>query len=94
MLKDKVFELAQKFSGATHGSSDYDKDTIYVRGHHDNEYVPLSYLQKEFPEIDHINKLKSEGFVFSSYDFLEINEFDQWYLNQECFLRKIIHHLN
>ena len=82
MLKDKVFELAQKFSGATHGSSDYDKDTIYVRGHHDNEYVPLSYLQKEIPEIDHVNKLKSEGFVFSSYDFLEINEFDQWYLNQ------------
>jgi hypothetical protein len=25
---------------------------------------------------------KSEGFVFSSYDFLEINEFDQWYLTQ------------
>jgi hypothetical protein len=82
VLKDKVFELAQKFSGATHGSSDYDKDTIFVRGHHDNEYVPFSYLQKEMPEIEHIAKLKAEGFVFSSYDFLEINEFDQWYLNQ------------
>ena len=82
MLKDKVFELAQRFSGSTHGSSDYDKDTIYVRGHHDHEYVPFSFLHKEVPEIDHVNKLKSEGFVFSSYDFLEINEFDQWYQSQ------------
>ncbi len=82
MLKDKVFELAQKFSGSTHGSSDYDKDAIFVRGHHDNEYVPLSYLQKEMPELDSINRLKSEGFVFSSYDFLELNEFDHWFLNQ------------
>lgn len=82
MLKDKVFELSQKFSGTTHGSSDYDKDHIFVRGSNDREYVPYSYLQKEMPEIDSINKLKSEGFVFSSYDFLEINEFDQWYLSQ------------
>lgn len=82
MLKDKVFELAQKFSGSTHGSSDYDKDSIYVRGSSDREFVPYSYLQKELPEIESINQLKSEGFVYSSYDFLEINEFDQWYQNQ------------
>jgi hypothetical protein len=82
VLKNKVFELAQKFSGSTHGSSDYDKDSIFVRGAHDREYVPLSYLQKELPEVNEINKLKAEGFVFSSYDFLEINEFDQWFLNQ------------
>jgi len=82
VLKDKVFELSQKFSGTTHGSSDYDKDTIFVQGGSDREYVPFSFLQKEMPEIDGINKLKTEGFVFSSYDFLEINEFDHWYLNQ------------
>ncbi len=82
MLKDKVFELAQKFSGSTHGSSDYDKDLIYVRGSNDREYIPYSYLQKEMPSIQSINQLKSEGFVYSSYDFLEINEFDKWYLSQ------------
>ncbi len=82
MLKQKVYELAQKFSGSTHGSSDYDKDSIFVRGSSDREYVPYTFLQKELPEIDGIYKLKSEGFVFSSYDFLEINEFDQWYQNQ------------
>lgn len=82
MLKNKVYELAQKFSGSSHGSSDYDRDSIYVRGSSDREYVPYSFLQKELPEIDSINNLKSEGFVFSSYDFLEINEFDQWYQSQ------------
>lgn len=82
MLKNKVFELCQKFSGTTHGSSDYDKDQIFVRGSNDREYVPLSFLEKEMPEIQSINQLKAEGFVFSSYDFLEINEFDQWYQNQ------------
>ena len=74
--------MAQKFSGSTHGSSDYDRDSIFVRGSSDREYVPYSFLQKELPQIDSINKLKAEGFVFSSYDFLEINEFDQWYQGQ------------
>lgn len=82
MLKDKVYELAQKFSGSSHGSSDYDKDSIFVRGSTDKEYVPLTFLQKELPELDHIDRLKTEGFVFSSYDFLEINEFDGWYQAQ------------
>lgn len=82
MLKDKVYELAQKFSGSTHGSSDYDKDVLFVRGSNDREYAPLTYVQKELSEIKNIDQLKAEGFVFSSYDFLEINEFDQWYLGQ------------
>ena len=82
MLKDKVYESAQKFSGTTHGSSDYDKDLVFVRGSNDREYAPLSYIQKELPEVKNIDQLKAEGFVFSSYDYLELNEFDQWYLNQ------------
>jgi hypothetical protein len=82
VLKEKVYEMAQRFSGSSHGSSDYDKDSVYVRGQSDREYVPLSFIQKELPQIDSINKLKSEGFVYSSYDFLEINEFDQWYQSQ------------
>lgn len=82
MLKNKVFELAQKFSGSSHGSSDYDKDIIFVRGSNDREYVPYSYLQKELPEVDQLQTLKSEGFVFSSYDFLEVSEFDIWYQKQ------------
>lgn len=79
MLKNRVFEVAQKFSAQPHGSSDYDKDGIFVMGSTDHEYVPLSYLQKEIPEIEGLSDLKSVGFVFSSYDYLEIGEFDKWY---------------
>lgn len=82
MLKDKVYEVVQKFSGSTHGSSDYDKDSVFVRGGHDREYVPLSFLMKELPDISGIGILKAMGFVYSSYDFLEVNEFDQWYQTQ------------
>ncbi len=79
MLKNKVFEVAQKFSAQPHGSSDYDKDGIFVMGANDREYVPFAYLQKEIPEIQGLSDLKSIGFVFSSYDYLEINNFDKWY---------------
>ncbi len=82
MLKDKVYELARKFSETTHGSSDYDKDSVFVRGESDSLYVPFNYILKELPEIKNIDQLKAEGFVFSSYDFLELNEFDQWYNGQ------------
>jgi len=82
VLKEKVYELARKFSESTHGSSDYDKDTIFIRGENDSLYVPLQYVLKELPELTQIDQLKAEGFVYSSYDFLEINEFDQWFLTQ------------
>lgn len=82
MLTEKVFELCQKFSGTTHGSSDYDKDVLFVRGKSDKEYVPYSFLAKELPDLKEISMLKALGFVYSSYDFLEINDFDDWYHSQ------------
>lgn len=82
MLKDKVFELAQSFSGSTHGRSDYDKDSLFVRGQNDQEYVPFSYLQKEASEIKDLDTLKAQGFVYSSFDFLELPGFEAWYQNQ------------
>jgi hypothetical protein len=82
VLKEKVYGLIRKFSDSTHGSSDYDKDSVYIRGQSDKDYAPLSFIQKELPGIDSLAQLKSEGFVFSSYDFLEINEFDHWYQAQ------------
>jgi len=82
VLKDKVFELAQSFSESTHGRSDYDKDTIFVRGQNDEEFVPFSFLQKEASEFENLDALKAEGFVYSSYDFLELPGFEVWYQKQ------------
>ncbi|MBY0515691.1 MAG: hypothetical protein K2P81_02200 [Bacteriovoracaceae bacterium] len=82
MFKEKVFGLAREFSAQTHGSSDFDKDTIFVMGQSDDEFVPWNYIQKHAPDFSSINLLKAEGFVYSSYDFLELTNFDQWYQKQ------------
>jgi hypothetical protein len=82
VFKEKVFDLAREFSGQTHGTTDYDKDSIYVMGASESEFVPWSYVQKINPEFSHLSTLKSEGFVYSGYEFLELNSFDKWYQNQ------------
>lgn len=82
MLKEKLYEIIAKFSGSTHGSSDYDKDQIFIKGERDDEFVPFSYVTKEDPSITKISQLKSEGFVFSSIDFLELATFDHWFQKQ------------
>ena len=88
VLKEKVYGLADEFSASTHGSSDYDKDAIFIMGKDDEHFVPLSFVQKNFPELQSINQLKEIGFVFSSLEFLELNSFEEWYGKQ--FQKKIL----
>ncbi|MBL7665947.1 MAG: hypothetical protein JNM93_12500 [Bacteriovoracaceae bacterium] len=87
-MKDKIFELSQEFSAETHGSSHYDKEPIFVMGKNTNEYVPFSYIQKKIPEIKTIRDLLMNGFVYSSFDFLDTDHFKNWYLNQ--FSKKLL----
>jgi hypothetical protein len=87
VFKEKVFSLAREFSAQTHGASDYDKDNIYVMGENENEFVPWSFIQKQASEVKDIDLLKAEGFVYSSFDFLELTSFDSWY--QKQFQKKI-----
>ncbi len=87
MFKEKIFGLARDFSAQTHGSSDYDKDLIFVLGQSEDEFVPWSYAQKQEPALTEIAQLKAEGFVYSSYEFLELAGFDGWY--QKQFQRKV-----
>jgi len=82
VYKDKVYGLAREFSAQTHGSSDYDKDPVYVMGSNDHEFAPWEFLKKNIPDLTALAKLKAEGFVYSSYDFLELTTFDEWYQKQ------------
>ena len=82
MFKQKVYDQAREFSAQTHGTSDFDKDTVYVMGDSEHEFVPWHYLQKQMPELTTLAKLKAEGFVYSSYEFLELHTFDDWYQKQ------------
>lgn len=82
MFREKVNGLAHEFTAQTHGTTDYDKDTVYVMGANDHEFVPWLYLQKTVPGMDSLALLKAEGYVYSSYDFLELTTFDEWYQRQ------------
>ncbi len=81
-MKEKIFELADEFSKETHGSSSYDKDPLFVMGRETNIYVPFSFLQKKMPELKNINQIQEIGFVHSSFDFLDTDEFKNWYNHQ------------
>lgn len=86
-MKNLVCELAGEFTSGSHGSSDFWKDTMYVRGESDSEFVPISYVFKKEESIKTVADLQKEGFVISSLDFLELKDFGKWY--QNSFNRKL-----
>ncbi len=51
-------------------------------GEDDQDFVPWSYIQKHAAELNSMELLKAEGFVYSSYEFLELSSFDEWYQKQ------------
>lgn len=87
-MKEKIGELAHEFSKEGHGSSNYDKDKVFVMGQDTSEYVPLSFIKKKYPEINALSHLLEEGYVHSSYDFLDTTDFKNWFENQ--FSRKLL----
>lgn len=83
-MKNLIEEMTKEFSSQSHGSSDYWKDTIFVRGENDDSFVPMSYVQKKKPNNKEVTltSLQADGYVYSSLDFLELKGFEKWYQNQ------------
>ncbi len=86
-MENLIKETAKNFSSSSHGSSDFWKEEIFVRGDNDNEFVPLSYVQKKHEEINSIGDLQAEGYVYSSLTFLELKSFEDWY--EKLFHKKL-----
>lgn len=86
-MKDIVNEVAKEFSSQSHGSTDFDKEDVFIKGETEEEFVPLGYLLKKKPEVEGVEKLQAEGFVFSSCDYLDLPTFDSWFNKQ--FNRKL-----
>jgi hypothetical protein len=82
VFKEQIMGLMEEFNSKGHGSSDYDKDLVFIMSDKEPVFIPWSWVIKSLPELKSPQQLKSEGFVFSSYDFLELSEFDQWYQKQ------------
>ena len=81
-MKKEIFELAREFSSETHGSTSFNEDPVFVMGDSPMAYVPLTYLSKKIPKIKNFNDLQQNGFVFSSADFIDSENFSDWYKRQ------------
>ena len=79
---DTVFAAIDEFSQEQHGSSNYGKDEIYVKGKDDGKYAPLSFLIKKIDSVNHFRDLLKKGFIFSSYDLEDDVQFFDWYKHQ------------
>lgn len=88
MNKLTIQEHAKEFSKETHGSTDYGKDTYYIMGESEQDYVPLRYLIKKEDTIQGLDDLTNLGITYSSFDHSEQDIFKSWYEKQ--FQRKLL----
>ena len=59
-MKTIIDGYASEFCSQPQGSSDYWKDTVFVRGENDQTFLPLSFLKKK--ENKEIKDLQAEGY--------------------------------
>ncbi len=83
----KLNEEIRLFCSETHGSSDYDKEENFVIGEKVDEFAPLRFLQKKFPEIKDVSSVLKLGYVFDSLELSNNEKFSEWYEKQ--FLKKL-----
>lgn len=80
----------RNFNQETHGSTDYDKDEIYVMGESPKEFAPLKYLIKKIEALTKSRELLKLGLVHDTYDLYEYEHFPKWFENQfSCKLTQV-----
>lgn len=84
---EQLFAEVKEFCKETHGSSDYDKDELFVMGQEKGEFAPMTYLVKKLKGFKGTKELLQEGFVFDSYDLFDCKDFQPWFEKQ--FSRKL-----
>lgn len=86
-MKNLIDDAAREFTSSQQGSSDYWKDTIYVRGENDETFIPLTCMQKKSEKVTDVPSLQAEGYVLSSLTYLDLKLFDDWF--KKTFNRKL-----
>lgn len=86
-MKNKIDQISEEFSSANHGSSDYWKDTVYVIGVKEDDFIPISYLYKKLENVSELKDLQNLGYSVSSLNYLGLESFDTWY--HKTFNRKL-----
>jgi hypothetical protein len=83
----ELFKTIKVFCEETHGSTNYDKDVVFVQGDSSELFAPFKYLQKKEPLLKNDNTLLRQGMIYDSVDFLPNIKFKAWYEKQ--FSRKL-----
>lgn len=87
MNEEHLYREIEVFSKDTHGSSDYDKEILFVRGRKHDQFAPLRYLGKKSEEFKSKETLIKDGFVCDALDLYDRPEFYDWFERQ--FARKL-----
>lgn len=88
MNLEEIYHEIEVFSKESHGSSDYHKDELYVRGQNPKEYAPLRYLKKKLESLESESVLIKLGFIFDSLEMVNMSDFTPWFESQ--FSRKLL----
>jgi hypothetical protein len=87
MSLENLYQCVENFSKETHGSSDYYKETVFVKGEKEDEFAPLKFLFKKVEEFTDKADLFKIGFVCDAFDLYDQPHFTKWYESQ--FARKL-----
>ena len=87
MNLESLYREIEVFSKEQHGSTNYYKEEVFVKGQSDGLYAPLKYLDKKSESAVSRTFLYKEGFVCDAYDLYDREDFCKWYEGQ--FSRKL-----
>ena len=87
MSLENLYQSVEIFSKETHGSSDYYKETVFVKGEKEDEFAPLKFLFKKLDAYSDKADLFKIGFVCDAFDLYDQPRFMTWYESQ--FSRKL-----
>lgn len=87
MNQEHLYQEIKIFSGETHGSTDYDQESIFVSGEQKEQYAPLKYLCKKSEGLKGKEDLFKLGFVCDALDLYDQPDFMNWFEHQ--FNRKL-----
>lgn len=84
---EQIKQVIEEFNVTTHGASDYYKDQSFMQGVEEEEFAPLTFIQKKIKKVADIDDLYGHGFVSNSIDLFPNNNFYKWFEKQ--FSRKL-----
>lgn len=82
MQLETIFTLIKEFCKGSHGSSNYDEETLFIMGESTREFAPFRFLKKKLENDVSLEVLQNAGFIFNSHDFLENSHFKEWFEKQ------------